>query len=135
MKDKTKNTSAVSIFGAATATSANGDDSMSKSKVTSTVTITVDVAGLISKGKDLLEDATLDTSSGKLSSFRALGKALLKDISELAERFEQTTSVSGTYEITDNSNPDVGMKRNQEKSHKYALEAVKRGIDFLEMIS
>jgi hypothetical protein len=135
MKDKTKNTAAVSIFGAATATSANGDESTSKSKVTSSVTITVDIAGLISKGKELLSDTSLNTSSGKLSSFRALGKALLKDIPGLAEQFEQTTSLSGVYEILDSKNQDAGIKRNQENSHKYALDAVERGIEFLEMLS
>jgi hypothetical protein len=93
MKNKTKNTSALSIFGSATATSANGDASTSKSKVTSPVTITIDLAGLISRGKTLLDDVSLDTSSGKLSSFRALGKTLLKDVPELAAQFEQTNRI------------------------------------------
>jgi hypothetical protein len=135
MKNKTKNTSAVSIFGAATATSANGDKSTSKSKVTSSVTIAVDVAGLISKGKELLEDASLDTSSGKLSSFRTLGKTLLKGIPELAEQFERTTNLSMAYKIIDANNPDEGIRINQERSHECALNAVKRGIEFLEMLS
>ena len=132
MKDKTKNTSAVSIFGAATATSANGDESRAKSKVTSTVNITVDVAGLIAKGKSLLEDTTLDTSSGKLSSFRALGKELLKDISGLADEFEKATNTSGVYQLVTS---EEGRKKNQEASHNYAIDAVKRGIEFLEMLS
>jgi len=128
MKDKTKNTSALSIFGAATATSANGENSTSKSNVTSPVTITIDLGGLISKGKELLEDVSLDSSSGKLSSFRALGKTLLKDVPELASQFENTTSISGVYKI---GNPEY----NQIKSHENAIEAVKRGIEFLEMLS
>jgi len=128
MKDKTKNTSALSIFGSATATSANGDESTSKSEVTSPVTITIDLAGLISRGKSLLDDVSLDTSSGKLSSFRALGKTLLKDVPELAKQFEQTTGLSGVYKIGD-------TEHNQKKSHENALEAVKRGIEFLEMLS
>jgi hypothetical protein len=128
MKDKIKNTSALSIFGSATATSANGDASIAKSKVTSPVTITIDLAGLISRGRALLDDVSLDTSSGKLSSFRALGKTLLKDAPELAAQFEQTTGSSGVYKIGD---PEY----NQKKSHEYALDAVKRGIDFLEMLS
>jgi hypothetical protein len=128
MKDKTQNTSALSIFVPATATSANGDASSSKAKVTSAVTITIDLAGLISRGKALLNDMSLDTSSGKLSSFRALGKTLLKDAPELAAQFEKTTGLSGFYRIGD---PEY----NQKKSHEYAIDAVKRGIDFLEMLS
>lgn len=135
MKDKTKNTSALSIFGAATATSANGNESNSNAKITSTVTINVDVAGLISKGKSLLDDNTLNTSSGKLSSFRALGATLLKDKPELAKQFERSTSATGVYKIVNARNPDEGIKQNQEADHKYALEAVQRGIDFLEMLS
>jgi predicted double-glycine peptidase len=135
MKDKTNNTSAFSIFGAATATSATGDNSKSNSKVTSIVDITVDVAGLISKGKELLEDESLDSSSGKLKSFRALGKELLKDSPNLAEQFEQATNLSGVYRIVNSENMEAGIKQNQEASHKYAYEAVKRGIEFLEMLS
>jgi len=128
MKDKKENTSAISIFGSATATSANGDESTSKSKVTSPVTITIDLAGLISRGKSLLDDVSLDTSSGKLASFRSLGKTLLKEVPELATQFEKTTGLSGSYKIGD-------TEYNQKKSHEYAIEAVKRGIEFLEMLS
>ena len=131
MKDKKNNTSAVSIFGPATATSANGGNSNSESKVISTTTIAVDVASLIAKGKMLLEDESLDISSGKLNSFRALGKELLKDYPDLAEQFEKATNLSGSYIMTDSAK---GIKENQERSHKTALNAVQRGIDFLEML-
>ena len=135
MKDKKNNTSAFSIFGAASATSANGESSRSTSKVLSTVPISVDVAGLITKGKELLQDSNLDTSSGKIKSFRALGRELLKESPNLAEEFEKATNLSGVYSIIDSMNPEIGMKKNQDASHKYAFEAVQRGIEFLEMIS
>jgi hypothetical protein len=135
MKDKTNNTSAFSVFGPAAATSANGNSSKSNSKVTSTVDITVDIASLIVKGKELLEDKFLNTSSGKLKSFRALGKKLLKENHDLAEEFEKATNLSGRYKIIDSDAPEIGQKTNEELSHKYALDAVQRGIDFLEMLS
>ncbi|GHV94495.1 hypothetical protein AGMMS50293_08150 [Spirochaetia bacterium] len=133
MKDKKKNTSAVSIFGPATATSANGNASNSISKTTSTVNIAIDVAGLIAKGKELLSDETIDTSSGKITSFRALGKVLLKDIPELAGEFEKTTNLSGAYKLLDSSDTSVEIE-NKRRSHQYAVEAIKRGIEFLESL-
>jgi hypothetical protein len=135
VRDKTNNTSAFSIFGAASSTSTNGSNSRSNSKVTSTVDITVDVTGLIAKGKELLEDESLNTSSGKFKSFRALGKELLKDNPNLADQFEQTTNSSGIYKIINSEDQENGLKINQELSHKYAVEAIQRGIDFLEMLS
>jgi hypothetical protein len=134
MKDKTKNTSAVSIFGTATATSANGDNGKSNVKVTSVVNITVDVAGLITKGKTLLEDESLDTSSGKFKSFQALGKELLKDSPNLVEGFVKATNWGGVYSFNNPVNPKTGKTKNEEASHKYAVEAVQRGIEFLEML-
>jgi hypothetical protein len=135
MKDKTNNTSAFSIFGAAAATSANGNGSKTNSKVTSTVDITVDIAGLVAKGKELLEDETLNISSGKIKSFRALGKELLKDKPNLSEEFEKTTNLSGVFKFINSDAPEIGQKTNEELSHKYAHEAVQRGIDFLVMLS
>ena len=132
MKDKKKNTSAFSIFGNATVTSANGSNSNAISKVTSTISI--DVAGLIAKGKELLEDKMLDTSSGKLKFFQAQGKEILKEKPELAKQFEQATNTSGFYKMADSENPEIAIKHNQERSHMYALDAVKRGIEFLEML-
>jgi hypothetical protein len=135
MKDKTNNTSAISIFGAATATSANGSSSKSESRVTSTSAISVDVAGLIAEGKELLEDASLNASSGALECFRAKGKELFKDSLGLAEQFEKATNPPySNYRVVNAANPDVGEKSNQAVSHKYALEAVQRGIEFLEKI-
>jgi hypothetical protein len=135
MKNKTKNTAAVSIFGPATATSANGDESRANSKVTSTVDIKVTVAGLISQGKELSGDSSLDNSSGKLSSFLALGQELLKDRPELAKGFEQATTVGGAYGIIDYRNPEPGTKRSQEASHNQAIAKIKRGIEFLESLA
>jgi hypothetical protein len=134
MKNKTNNTSAFSVFGAASATSANGNSSKSNSTVTSSVDITVDIAGLITKGKDLLSDEFLNSSSGKLRSFRALGKELFKNNPNLAEQFEKATNLSGAYRMIDSASPEIGTKINEELSHKYAFEAVQRGIDFLEML-
>ena len=134
MKNKTNNTSAFSIFGAASATSANGDSSKSISRVTSSVDIAIDIAGLIEKGKELLNDEFLNSSSGKIKSFRALGKELLKEKPNLAEQFEKATNLSGVYKIIDSDSPETGRKINEELSHKYAVEAVQKGIDFLEML-
>ena len=135
MKNKAKNTTAISIFGAATATSANGENSNSNSKVSSVVPINVNISGLIAKGKELLKDVNLNTSSGKLKSFRSLGKELLKDYPVLAEEFEQTTNLSGVYKFIDSTNPETGIKSNQVASHKYALDAVQRVLEFLETLS
>jgi len=132
---KNNNTSAFSIFGSATATSANGNNSKSDSKVTSTVNIAVDIGNLIAKAKALLDDKFLNSSSGKLKSFRALGKELLKENPNLALEFEKATNLSGVYKIINSDVPESGQKINDELSHKYAIEAVQRGIDFLEMIS
>ena len=134
MKNKKNNTSAFSLFGSATATSANGDKSNSESRVISTTAISVDVGGLIAKGKMLLEDESLDISSGRLKSFRALGKELLKNSPNLAEQFEQATNLSGSFILIDSANREAGIKENQERSHKTAINAVQRGIDFLEML-
>jgi hypothetical protein len=134
MKDKKNNTAAFSLFGSATATSANGDKSNSESRVTSSTVIDVDVAGLIAKGKILLKDESLDISSGKLKSFKALGKELLKNSPNLAEQFEQATNLSGSFIMIDSANREAGIKENQERSHKTAINAVQRGIDFLEML-
>ena len=134
MKNKEKNTTAVSIFGAATATSANGSESKSDSKVTSTVSINVDVAGLITKGEEILQDELLDSSSGKVNAFRASGKELLKNFPDLQKGFEQTTNLNGVYKIVNSKNQKAGIKENQELSHKYALKAVQNGIDFLRSL-
>jgi hypothetical protein len=134
MKDKTKNTTAFSLFGPATATSANGDNGKSNSKTTSVVNITVDVAGLIAKGKALLEDESLDTSSGKLKFFRALGKELLKNHPELAKQFEQATSLSYFSKNPFSLNSESEIKEHKERSRKCAIDAVQRGIEFLEML-
>ena len=134
MKDKKNNSLAISIFGPAAATSANGGKSNSESRVTSTTTIAVDVAGLIAKGKMLLEDESLDTSSGKLKSFLALVKELLKDSPNLVEQFEKAINLSGSFTMIDSANREAGIKKNQERSHMIALKAVQRGIDFLEML-
>jgi hypothetical protein len=134
MKNKEKNTSAVSIFGAATATSANGTESKSDSRVTSTVSINVDVAGLIAKGEEILQDELIDASSGKVKAFRALGKEFLKNFPDLQKEFEQTTNLSGSYKLINSENEEEGIKENQELSHKYALRAIQNGIDFLRSL-
>jgi hypothetical protein len=134
MQDKNNNTSAFSLFGAATATSANGDKGKSNSSVTSIVDITVDVAGLIAKGKALLEDESLDTSSGKLKSFLALGKQLLKHHPDLAQQFEKTTNLSYFSKNPFSLNSESEIKEHKERSHKCAIDAVQRAIDFLEML-
>jgi hypothetical protein len=133
MKDKTKNTTAFSLFGSASATSANGADSNSESKAISTVNITVDIAGLISKGKELLEDESLDTSSGKFKFFQARGKEILKERPELAKEFEKITNWSGFLKMVDSGDTDAEME-NKKRRHQYAFEAVKRGVEFLELL-
>jgi hypothetical protein len=85
------------------------------------------MTSLIEKGKELLEDESLNDSSGKLSAFRAAGKTLLKDNPELAVQFEKTTHMNAGSGIAD--------CRTQEASHKCAVDAVKRGIDFLEILT
>jgi hypothetical protein len=134
MKDKKNNTSALSIFGAATATSASGSNSKSDSKITTTVAINIDLAGLIAKGEEILQDELLATSSGKVRSFLALGKELLKDSPSLQKEFEQTTNLSGVYKIGNSGNEEMGINENQKLSHKYALRAVQNGIDFLRSL-
>jgi len=131
MSDKTRNTTAFTVFGNATATSANGNNSESHPNVVSTVHINIDLselAKLITKGKELLQEKFLEASNGKLIFFKSSGKELLKEHPDLLEGFEKAIRINQYSVLFEKAD------KKQEASHECVINAVQNGVSFLEMV-